>query len=72
MNNVFENQKEGFVLRPIEQNDLLTALKHIKSAANQLQININSHIFFRYFFRKTLILIFSGYNWVQFPNEELR
>eukprot|EP00486_Rosalina_sp_Unknown_P009699 CAMPEP_0201593036 /NCGR_PEP_ID=MMETSP0190_2-20130828/190763_1 /ASSEMBLY_ACC=CAM_ASM_000263 /TAXON_ID=37353 /ORGANISM="Rosalina sp." /LENGTH=404 /DNA_ID=CAMNT_0048052073 /DNA_START=642 /DNA_END=1857 /DNA_ORIENTATION=- len=28
---VFENQKEGFVLRPIEQNDLLTALKHIKS-----------------------------------------
>ena len=29
--NVFENQKEGFVLRPIEQNDLLTALKHIKS-----------------------------------------
>merc|ERR1712228_715008 len=28
---VFENQKEDFVLRPIEQNDLLTALKHIKS-----------------------------------------
>merc|ERR1711902_19548 len=28
---VFENQKENFVLRPIEQNDLLTALKHIKS-----------------------------------------
>merc|ERR1712157_485102 len=28
---VFENQKENFVLRPIEQNDLLIALKHIKS-----------------------------------------
>ena len=29
--NVFENQKDDFVLRPIEQSDLLTALKHIKS-----------------------------------------
>merc|ERR1712154_616610 len=29
--NVFENQTDDFVLRPIEQNDLLTALKHIKS-----------------------------------------
>merc|ERR1719295_811905 len=28
---VFENEKERFELRPIEQNDLLTALKHIKS-----------------------------------------
>ena len=28
---VFENQKETFKLRPIEQNDLLIALKHIKS-----------------------------------------
>merc|ERR1712129_486787 len=29
--NVFENQTDDFVLRPIEQSDLLTALKHIKS-----------------------------------------
>merc|ERR1719461_690731 len=28
---VFENENERFELRPIEQNDLLTALQHIKS-----------------------------------------